>query len=172
MKPKRPQTKQPTSPELRDACLGVLRSKFYGNSPDEVKAYNQDRSRLLAWVVLYPASWLNKRGVTIHGDDYRAAFVKVFIQAAAHVESKVKYRPAYLRQVIQSHWAIHGEDYYEAAKSVRNLADHALLVAGQMRQNAPDPVAELAKAAALLKPAVRKKKTLVKPALSTQPELL
>lgn len=172
MRPKRPALMQPTSPELRDACLGILRSKFYGNSPEEVKAFNQDRSRLLAWVVLYPAAWLNKRGVTMPGDAYRETFVKVFIQAAAHIESKVKYRPAYLRQVVQSHWAIHGEDYYEAAKTVRNLADHALLVAGQMRQNAPDPVAELAKAAALIKPTVRKKKSVVKAPLNQQPSLL
>ena len=172
MRPKRPSVKQPTSPELRDSCLGILRSKFYGHSPEEIKAYNQDRSRLLEWVVLYPASWLNKRGVTIHGDAYRETFVKVFIQAAAHVESKVKYRPAYLRQVIQSHWAIHGEEYYEAAKTVRNMADHALFVAGQMRQNAPDPVAELAKAASLLKVPVRKKKQVIKAPLNQQPSLL
>jgi len=82
---------QPTPVELRDACLDLLRRKFYGTTPEEARSFAQDCSRLLAWVVLWPASWLNGRGVTIHGDDYRKIFADVFMQAAAHVESKVKY---------------------------------------------------------------------------------
>ena len=141
--------KQPTPKEVTDACLEFLRRKFYQQPGDE-KCFAQDRSRLLSWVVLWPAGWLNSRGVTIHGDAYREIFMKVFMQAAANVQSKVKYRPAYLRQVIQSHWRIHGEDYYEEAKTCRALVDHALLVAGQARVAAPDPVREMASARQIL----------------------
>ena len=166
MNPKRPTLKQPTPQELTESCLTLLRTKFYQGNDRE---FFQDRSRLLGWVVLYPASWLNRRGVTIHGDKYRQIFVDVFLQAAAHVKSKVKYRPAYLRQVIQSHLAIHGEDYYEAAKTVRNLAEATLLLIGTPNataQAAPDPVRKLAEARDILtalKPKQRVVKTFVKP---------
>jgi len=153
MKPRKTNAlKQPTPKELTDACLEFLRRKFYQQPGDE-KCFAQDRSRLLSWVVLWPAGWLNSRGVTIHGDDYREIFMKVFMQAAANMQSKVKYRPAYLRQVIQSHWRIHGEDYYEEAKSTRNQVDHLLMMAGQLaKQAAPaaDPVREMASARQIL----------------------
>ena len=141
--------KQPTPEALTESCLQILRSKFY-NGPDDDKCFYQDRQQLLKRVVLYPASLLNKQGVTIHGDAYRDIFNKVVIQAAAYVTSKVRYRPAYLAQVIQSHFAIHGEEYYEQAKAVRNLADQAMIVLGQLRPPTADPVKELAKAAGIL----------------------
>ena len=161
MKPKNFQRlRQPTPRELTDSCLLLLKSKFY-TGPGDDKCFAQDRAKLLSWVVLWPASWLNGKGVTIHGDAYREIFVKVFIQAAAHVQSKVKYRPAYLRQVIQSHFAIHGEDYYDAAKAVRNQVDQAMMLAGQPRTAAPDPVRDLALARQLLAPK-KKTKTVLK----------
>ncbi len=158
--------KQPTPKELTDACLELLRRKFY-QQPGDDRCFAQDRSRLLAWVVLWPASWLNSRGVTIHGDQYREIFMKVFFQAAAHMESKVKYRPAYLRQVIQSHWKIHGEDYYEEAKSTRALVDHALLVAGKTVVPTPDPVREMASARQILS-SLKPKRTAQKTPIKTQ----
>ncbi|HEV2692409.1 MAG TPA: hypothetical protein VG347_05885 [Verrucomicrobiae bacterium] len=138
---------QPTPEELTDSCLHILRSKFYQGDD---KCFYQDRALLLKWVVLYPARLLNKQGVTLHGDQYREIFHKVVIQAAAFVTSKVKFRPAYLRQVIQSHFKIHGEEYYDQAKAVRNLADQALIVLGTLRPPMPDPVQEMAKAADIL----------------------
>jgi hypothetical protein len=149
--------KQPTPKELTDVCLEFLRRKFY-TEPGDDKKFQQDRRLLLSWVVLWPASWLNSRGVTLHGDAYREIFMQVFMQASAHLQSKVKYRPAYLRQVIQSHFKIHGEEYYDQAKSVRRMAEHALMVAGQARQIAPDPIKEMASARAILG-ALKPKKT-------------
>ena len=162
--------KQPTPTELTDSCLQILRSRFY-NQPGDDKCFAQDRSRLLAWVVLWPATWLNKKGVTLHGDQYRKIFHNVLMQASEHVTSKVKYRPAYLRQVIQSHFAIHGEDYYDQAKAVRNIAEQAMVVLGSFKP-APDPVKQMALAAQLLKGAGRPSKKVVKPALKEQPNLL
>jgi|SRR5579863_3297409 len=159
--------RQPTPTELTDACLGILRSKFYQGDD---KAFFQERNHLLRWVVLWPASWLDKKGVTIHGDKYREIFVKVFLQAAAHVETKVKFRPAYLRQVIQSHFAIHGEDYYEDAKAVRNLVMATMLAVGKPVAQEADPVKKLAEQRQLLA-ALAVKKPSVKPRLKTQLDL-
>jgi hypothetical protein len=149
MRAKFQRLKQPAPQELTDALLDFLRRKFYTGAAD-AKCFAQDRSRLLAWVVLWPAAWLNGRGVTIHGDAYREIFFKVFFNADAHRSERIKYRPAWLRMVIQSHFKIHGEEYYEAAKSVRNLADHALLIAGQFKPAMADPVRDLANARRIL----------------------
>ena len=167
MRPKKFQRlKQPTPKEVTDACLALLRSKFY-TAPGDDRCFFQDRSKLLSWVVLWPASWLDSRGVTIHGDAYREIFFKVFFQAAANMASKVKYRPAYLRQVIQSHFKVHGEEYYEAAKSTRALVDHALLIAGQAVVATPDPVREMASARSILT-SLKPKKTAPQPPVKTQ----
>lgn len=161
--------KQPTSEELIESCLNLIRSKFYGKSPQEDRAFSQDRTRLLKWVVLFPAAWLDERRVTIHGDKYREIFMKVFLQAAGHVETKVRYRPAYLRQVIESHFAMHGEEYYEEAKSVRTLADQTLLLVGKLpAADRPDPVRQMANAAQLLKGVSRSKKPSLKVASERQ----
>lgn len=170
MRPKRPFLPQPTPKELTDSLLDFLRRKFY-QEPDDFKCFAQDRSRLLAWVVLWPASWLNKRGVTIPGDKYRDLFFKTFLDADAHRSERIKYRPAWLAMVIQSHWKVHGEEYYEAAKSVRNLADHALLMAGKAVQAHPDPVRELAVAAGILNASKRRPKITVQTAVNMELKL-
>lgn len=166
MKPRKfQQLKQPTPKELTDACLDFLRRKFY-SFPGGDRAFFQQRRDLLRRVVLWPASWLNNKGVTIHGDAYREIFIKVFMQAAAHVESKIKYPPAYLAQVIQSHFKIHGEEYYEEAKATRNQVDHVMMMAGQLaNQSAPaaDPVREMANARQILTSGSRKKAGLKMP---------
>lgn len=170
MKKKFQRIKQPMPEELTAALLDFLRRKFY-TEPDDDKCFFQDRRHLLSWVVLWPAAWLNGKGVTIHGDAYREIFFKVFFQAAANMTSKVKYRPAYLRQVIQSHFKIHGEEYYEQAKSVRNLADHALMLVGGFKQPASDPVRDMAKARQILT-SLRPKKTPMKSPVNDQLKLI
>jgi|ERR1035437_1054687 hypothetical protein len=161
--------KQPVPAELIAACLDFLRRKFY-TLPGDDKCFFQDRNHLLKWVVLWPAAWLNGKGVTIHGDAYREIFFKVFFQAAAHMETKVKYRPAYLRQVIQSHFKIHGEDYYNEAKSIRALVEQTMLLTGAARQAVADPVKELAAARDLLT-SLNPKKSPVKSAGNSQMNL-
>jgi len=140
---------QPTPRELTDSCLDFLRRKFY-NQPGDERCFAQDRSRLLSWVVLWPAVWLNGKGVTIHGDRYRQIFHDVFFQADAHRSDKIKYRPAWMKMVIQSHFKIHGEEYYEEAKAVRNKIEQVLLVAGQRVAPTTDPVREMASARQIL----------------------
>lgn len=161
--------RQPVPEELRDSILGLLRAKFYRDAEgrDEAKAFAQDRSRLLAWVVLWPADWLWQRGVTIHGEAYREIFNRVFLQAAAKMESKVKYRPAYLRQVIQSHFDHHGEEIYEEAKSMGRLTENLVAALGKCAKAAPDPVAQLAQAKRILE-APKRTKVAVKTVLKGQ----
>jgi len=154
----KPVRRQQTSPELIGECLDFLERKFYLGHPIP---FSKDRPRLLAWVVLWPARWFNKRGVTISPERYREIFMHVFLEAIAHgFQSKITYPPAYLAHVIQSHFDHHGEEYYEAAKSIRDNTVLKGILAGQLQPSAaqPDPIREMAQAARLL--ATKKKAPL------------
>lgn len=74
MKPKFQRLKQPTPEALTSDLLDFLRTKFYQG---EAVQFAKDRSRLLAWVILWPESWLNTRGVTIHGEAYKQILINV-----------------------------------------------------------------------------------------------
>lgn len=163
--PHSPLRTQQTSPELIAACLDFLQRKFY---PAHPIPFSKDRPRLLAWVVLWPARWFNKRGVTIPATRYREIFMTVFLDAIAHGhQSKVDYPPAYLAHIIQTHFQHHGEEYYEEAKRHReNLSENALLksiLAGQLQPSAAqaDPIREMANAARLLAPKKKPQKAPV-----------
>jgi hypothetical protein len=156
------QRKQETPQELRDACLDFLRRKFYS---EQATAFLKDRPRLLAWVVLWPASWFNSRGVSFPPDKYREIFEGVFMDGLRFGNTgNITYLPAWLAKVIQSHFEHHGEEYYERAKSLRENALLKGILSGKLKPSEPtaDPVRELAQAAALLKPKRKPAKT-VKP---------
>ena len=140
MNQKRPKVKQQTPQELLDTLLDFIRRKFYETDPVN---FAKDRRRLLDWVVLWPASWLEERGVTVPADQYREIFFNVFLEAKALGTDKIKYRPAWLAQVIQSHFDHNGEKIYEKAKSMRNLVENAMLMTGKLAAAVPDPVREL-----------------------------
>ena len=174
MRPGRPSQRSLTSAELRDEILGFIQGKFYQGAAVE---FSKDRPRLLSWVVLEPARWLDERGVTIASEQYRGLFLDskagVLMEAirfgATH---EIRYRPAWLRQVIQSHLRIHGDELYAAAKSAAVAIDNALSLAGRLtgvRQ--PDPVRELAAAASLLKSPKRRPQPSCTPPASAQQEL-
>jgi len=151
--------KQQTSEELRDDLLGFLQRKFYAG---EAVAFAKDRRLLLKWVVLFPAGWLNERGVTLPPERYREVFMKVMLEALTCGNTgAIHYRPAWLAKVIQSHFAVHGEEIYEEAKSARALAEHAVFMLGKLRKEEPDPVRELARAASLLVASKPVRKTTV-----------
>ena len=159
-----PGRKQPTPLELRDSLLAFLERKFYqGHRIEFVK----DRPRLLDWVVLWPARWLDNRGVTIPAERYREIFMSVFMDGLrfGNVE-KVTYFPAWLAKVIQSHFAVHGDEIYDEGKNLRAILERTLLVAGRQVAPAPDPVRELAQAARLLKAPKRAGKAPVKAQLT------
>lgn len=148
---KRPQ--QQTPQELLDSLMDFLCRKFY---PGETVAFAKDRPRLLSWVALWPASWLRSRGVTIHPDRYREIFFKVFMDAQAFGSEKIKYRPAWLRMVIQSYFAHHGEAIYEEAKSLRAMVEQTMQMATRNgASSVADPIAELAAARRLVSPRKR-----------------
>jgi hypothetical protein len=162
MRPGRPSQRSLTSTELRDEILEFIRGKFY---PGAAVEFAKDRPRLLAWVVLEPARWLDERGVTIASEQYRGLFLDakagVLMEAIRHgATHEIRYRPAWLRMVIQSHLRIHGDELYAQAKSAAVAVENALSLAGRLTVGKqPDPVRELAAASALLRAPARRPQT-------------
>lgn len=164
MRRPRPTFKQPTSQELRDTCLDFLSRKFY---PGRDVVFAKDRRRLLDWVVLWPAKWLDNRGVTIPSDQYRQLFMDVFMDGLRYGDLEaITYLPAWLAKVIQSHFAHHGDEIYERAKSVRTLAERAQTTLAGLPRRQPDPIREMAAAARLLKPKKQPRKAPIKQQLT------
>ena len=148
--------------------MDFIRVKFYVCEGDGL-AFLKDRPRLLAWVVLWPASWLNERGVTLQPERYRAILIDVLMDAARHGNAtKVAYRPAWLKAVMQRHFAHHEDEIYEEAKAIRTTMDLALSTLAKVAATSRprDVVADLATAAQILKPAKRPAKRVVKEQLT------
>lgn len=147
--------------------LGFIRGKWY---PQRSVQFAKDRPRLLKWVVLYPARWLDERGVTISAEEYLDLFVSpsdgLLMDALRHGSDSIAYIPAWLGRVIQSHLQIHGDRIYERAKSVARLTEHAIMVAGRQVGAAPDPVRQLAQAEAVLRRNARRLHPARRPAAS------
>lgn len=130
MKPKRPARIQQTPKEVLDSLLALVRRKFYEGDD---KGYFADKRNLLQWALLWPArEWFKPKDVELPTERYREILASVIIDAAAHVRGRIHYRPAYLKMVIQSHFAIHGEEYYEEAKSLRAATERALFGLGKL----------------------------------------
>lgn len=169
-----PRPKQSLSQELLDDLLRFVRQKFYADSKEDAICFAQDRTRLLRWALLWPASWLNSRGVTLPGERYKQIVTTILMDAVRHGNTtKVHYRPAWLKAVIQRHFAHKGEEYLAEAKSARVMAEHILLTTGKLKiAPAPDPVRELAAAASLLVRANKAKQASFKPSQKEQLNLL
>ena len=162
---------QTVSQELTDDLLGFIRRQFYEG---DAVGFNKDKRRLLMWVVLWPATYLTERGVTLPPVRYKEIFMAVMMLALRQGNTGgIRYRPAWLGRVIQSHFKIHWDEIYAEAKSARALAENALAIAGRLPvAKSTDPVAEMALAARLVKGTGRAKKPALKTSLNAQPNLL
>lgn len=70
----------------------------------------------------------------------------------------MKFWPGYLMKCVQDHWNHHWEDYYEEAKSTRNIAESALLTLGKLPPPTDLAVQTLAKAHSVLTQNIKKKR--------------
>ena len=162
-------TTQQVAADLRDTLLGYIRVHFYRDLPAE--RFFADRSLLLRFVVLWPAKWLAERGVSLPSERYQSIMVgsgnpRGILVDAATLGEPPRNPVAYLGAVVQRHWRIHGDEYYEEAKSLRPRLEQ--LVAGLSKatvQPAPQRNAvELLSEAASLVTTARRRKSAAKPA--------
>lgn len=177
MNPPRP--KQSLAVDLRDDLLWFIQQKFYPGSLEDngrlqFLAFAKDRPRLITWVILEPARFMNRKGFTVPANRYKQILTSILLEALRYGNtSKISYRPGWLKHVIQTHFNCHWEEYYAEAKSARAQADHLMHVLGKIPRvsgspAAPDPFQELASAASLLARTKRAKKTSPKRPVNEQ----
>jgi hypothetical protein len=135
--------RQTLAVEIRDDLLQVIRNQFYQDAP--AGAFQKDRKFLLSRVVLWPAGYLDSRGVTLPPARYKAILLEVFNGIKQHGQTgAIKYWPGYLMHCVQTHFRIHGEEYYEEGKSLRLSLDKTLKKAASIPT--ADPVRVMAEA--------------------------
>ena len=167
-KKKRAGSSQETPAELVNQLLNVVRSQFYGDLPP--KRFFQDRNLLLRNVILYPAHWLDERGVTLPSHRYKGIVLDVLQTIKRHGDTRgIQHLPGYLAHCVQTHFKHYGDEYYEEAKALRALTGDIIAALAKLPQrNEPNLVPTLAALRADLTP--KKRRCKAKPA-DDQPSL-
>lgn len=149
--------------------LTAVRNGFYGEDPE---AWFKDQHFIKRNVILWPASFVVRKGFTMSPERYKSAVLEVFQGIKQHGQTgAVKFWPGYLMKCIQDHFKIHWEEYYQEAKAIRTKVDLALFAAQRATdaQRGPDLVESMAAAHSVLK---TRRSAKVKPAKDAQLSLL
>jgi hypothetical protein len=153
---------QQTPAELVAFLCQFIRAGFYRECPEKWFA---DQHFIRKRVILWPATWLNDRGVTLSPGRYQDILVGIFTLIKQHGQTEtVKYWPGYLLHCVQEHFKHHGDEIYEEAKALRSRLDNVVMGLERAKDAKPalDPVAELARLQAAMTTATRKKKAPAK----------
>jgi hypothetical protein len=137
--------KQQLPGEIVADLMGAIRGQFY---PDATaKQWLQESVFIRREFVLYLASWLNKRGVTLKPERYKQILLERLNEIKQHgATDRIKYFPGYLKHVLQQHLKHHGEEYYAEGKALRALTDNLLVGLRSTVAHELDPVRVLAEA--------------------------
>lgn len=146
--PKTARPRQQTTPEILEALLGLVQRKFYVG--DGV-SFAKDRRPILQWALLWPArEWFAPKAVSLPAARYQEIMTKIIMEASVFQADKIRYRPAWLARVIQSHFSIHGDEIYDEAKALRTVAENALVSLGKLPTREDGLVKDFAAASRLL----------------------
>lgn len=131
MKPRADQQEQ-TPAELVAELLAVVRRQFYPDSlVDDARAkkrWFQEQHLIRSWVVLWPAKWLDERGVWLPPEKYRQALLDIFDEVKRHGDTgAVKNWPRYLASCVQSRFGIRAEEFLEEGKVARAIVEKVAL---------------------------------------------
>jgi hypothetical protein len=134
--------KQQLPAEIVADLMGAIRGQFY---PDATaKQWLQESVFIRREFVLYLASWLNKRGVTLKPERYKQILLERLNEIKQHGKTDaIKYFPGYLKHVLQQHLKFHGNDYYEEGKDLRAKIENTL---SKIPAPTVDPVRVMAEA--------------------------
>lgn len=163
MKPTAPDRPRQSVPsQIANELLAVIRNQFYPDAQlggEAAKQWFQDQQFIRQRVVLWPAAWLNKRGVSLKPERYQQILLDIFADIKRHgATGAVKFWPGYLAKCVQDHFAHHEDEIYEEAKALRTQLERALATAGSATARQPDPVERLAAAHQVLSATARKRR--------------
>jgi hypothetical protein len=132
----------------------AIRNSFYAGDARWFKDQHFIRRHVVTW----PAAWLNAKGVTLSPLRFKEIVLGVLKGIKQHGRTEVvKYWPGYLKHCLQTHFRIHGEEYYEEAKAMRHQVERALLACQRPETSGPDPIEAIAMARRLMVPGRRPK---------------
>lgn len=154
-----PRPRATASAELLERLLGLVRGQFCSDLTD--KEWFQHRRFIQAKVLLWPAAFMRGKGFILPERRYEEIMRGIFQEIKRHGQTgAIRYWPGYLMKCVQDHWRHHWEEYYQEAKSVRALAEQALM-AGRVAPQSDRSVEALAAAQKVLAATVRRKKATV-----------
>lgn len=176
MKPPPNPREEQTPAELVAELMGVVRRQFYPDSLVEdaraQKRWFQDSHLIKSWVVLWPAAWLEERGVWVTPERYRGALLEIFDEIKRHGNTgSVESWPRYLSKCVQSRFQIRAEEFLEEGKTARAVVERVALglakpAKADAARRGADVVKALADAKAVLgRGAKRTKKPAAAPTL-------
>ncbi len=146
--------KQELPAEMVADLMRSIRGQFYAESftcTNAAKKWFQDARFLKVRVVLWPAGWLNKRGITLKPERYKAILLEVFQEIKSHgATAVVNYWPGYLAKCVQERFRHREEEIYAEGKALRNALESAMLFASKLSQAEPDPIEALNQARLVL----------------------
>lgn len=173
MKPQPHAREEQTPAELVAELLGVVRRQFY---PDSLvadaraqKKWFQEQHLIKSWVILWPAAWLDERGVWLTPERYREALLGIFNEIKQHGDTaSVKHWPRYLATCVQSRFKVRAEEFLEEGKAARTVVERVAL--GLSKPSQADPArrgADVVKALADAKAVLRQDRPWPKKAPAT-----
>ena len=113
--------------EIIQDVLAAIRSACYASNDVAPKQWYQDRVFLLQRVVLWPAGWLHKRGVSLPPERYKEILLSIIKDIRIHGQaSTVKYWPGYLAKCVQDHFKHNEDNLYNEAKAFRAVLERTL----------------------------------------------
>lgn len=122
----------PTTMEQAVAeLLDSIRGRFYrATDPRDrtpLRRFHRDR-RMLLYALTWPATWLERRGLTCPPCRYHRLLDERLAAIAAHGEPARygAFFPRYLLKCLQDFFDRHGDDLYGDLKHIRNALDQVL----------------------------------------------
>lgn len=157
-----------TPAELVAELMGVVRRQFYPDSLVEdaraQKRWFQDSHLIKSWVVLWPAAWLEERGVWLSPERYRGALLEIFDEIKRHGDTgAVQSWPRYLAVCVQSRFKLRAEEFLAEGKAARDVVERVALglakpTKADAARRGADVVRALAEAKAVLRQAGKRPK--------------
>jgi hypothetical protein len=122
--------------DMQSRLLGTIRGQFCTGMDD--KKWYSLRDWFRAYVILWPAKFMRKKGFSIPAKRYEQIMRSIFDDIKRHGSTDaVKHWNGYLLKCVQDHFDHHWEEYYAEAKSIRRTAEAALMACRKVEREDP-----------------------------------
>ena len=115
--PVEPRAQQQTPAAMVASLMQVIHGQFYGDAG--ARTWPRDQHYIRREVVLWPASWLKSRGLTMTPSTYETMFLDKLNDVKRNcAQAHFDYFPAYLAKCIRDHFKHNEERIHNQCKAV------------------------------------------------------